>query len=331
MRPTVLADTLEAMIALRRPVLIEGSPGLGKTAIPKQVAAKLGLGVVLFHAPTMQPEDVAIPAANADKTALEFLPNSRFPLEGSEYPDEGVIVVDEMPQAEMSVQKSMAHLIQERDIHGRRLKPGWSIIATGNRAADRAGANRILSHLRNRVTTLEFEPQLDDWCNWALDNEIRSEIISFVRFKPGMLNDFDPQRDLNPTPRAWSEGVSPVIDNVPEAGEFEVIKGAVGEGAAAEFVGFLKICRKLPNPDTIIMNPDKAKVPDEASVRYALAGALAHRASEDNFEAIMTFAKRMPPEFTVLTVLDAVRKTPAVQNTKAFAQWAVNEGAKVLI
>ncbi len=332
MRPTMLAETLKTVIALNRPILIEGSPGLGKTAIPKQVAQELGLEVLLFHAPTMQPEDVAIPAANADKTALTFLVNDRFPTEGNDrYAEKGLILVDELPQAELSVQKSMAHLIQERDIHGCKLKPGWSIIATGNRASDRAGANRILSHLRNRMTTLEFEPSLDDWCGWALDNEIRQEIISFVRFKPGMLNDFDPQRDINPTPRAWAEGVSPIIGNVNEGAEFEMFKGAVGEGAAAEFTGFLAICRKLPNPDTIIMQPDKVEVPKEANVRYALAGALAHRASVDNFEAILTYVKRMPKEFGVLTVLDAIRKTPEVQNTKAFTQWAVTDGAKVLI
>lgn len=336
MRPTILFNTLESMIVLRRPVLIEGSPGLGKTAIPKQVAAKRGWTednghVLLFHAPTMQPEDVAIPAANAAKTALEFLPNSRFPLEGTDHPDAGLIIIDELPQAEMSVQKSMAHFIQERDIHGRKLKHGWTIVATGNRAADRAGANRILSHLRNRVTTIEFEPQLDDWCNWALDNEIRHEIISFVRFKPGMLNNFDPQRDLNPTPRAWSEGVSTIIDQVPAEAEFECIKGAVGEGAAAEFTGYLQICRDLPDPDYILKNPTKAKVPDKPSVLYALSGALAHRATEDNFDAVMAFSDRMPPEFQVLTVLDSVRKTPTVQNTKAFAKWATGPGAKILI
>lgn len=331
MRPTTLFDTITSMVRLLRPLHIEGSPGLGKTSIPKQVADKMGLPVLLFHAPTMQPEDVAIPAANADRTALDFLPNSRFPLEGSEHGEEGIILIDELPQAEMSVQKSMAHLIQERDIHGRKLKPGWTIISTGNRQSDRAGANRILSHLRNRVTTVEFEPQLDDWCNWAIDNEVRPEIISFIRFKPAMLNDFDPQRDLNATPRAWAEGVSSIIDKVPEAAEFECIKGAVGEGAAAEFVGYLKICRQLPDPDTILKAPDKAKVPTEPSVLYALSGALAHRAEVDNFDAVMTFAKRMPSEFTVLTVLDSVRRRPDVQSTKAFADWAVKDGAKVLI
>jgi hypothetical protein len=79
------------------------------------------------------------------------------------------------------------------------------------------------------------------------------------------------------------------------------------------------------------MKPDKHEVPEEASVRYALAGALAHRATVDNFDAVMTFAKRMPPEFGVLVVLDAIRKTPEIQNTKAFMGWAAKEGAKVLL
>ena len=331
MRPTTLATTLNTFHKLNRPVMIEGSPGLGKTQIVAQSAKDMGIAFYHFHAPTMQPEDFAIPAPNASRTAIDFLINSRFPVEGSDHPDEGRILIDEAPQGDNSIQKTIANLVQEREIYGRKLKPGWSIAMTGNRSQDRAGANRILSHLRNRVTTLEFEASLDDWCNWALDHDVRPELISFVRFKPGLLNDFDPQRDINPTPRAWAEGVSPIIDNVPAEAEFEVIKGAVGEGAAAEFVGFLKIARKLPNIDVLLMQPDKADVPTEPSVRYAIAGAIAHRASEDNFDRVMTYARRLPPDFTVLTVLDSIRKCPDVQNTKAFTDWAIKDGAKVLI
>jgi hypothetical protein len=279
----------------------------------------------------MQPEDFAIPAPNATRTAIDFLINSRFPIEGSDHPDEGVILIDEAPQGDNAIQKTVANLVQEREIYGRRLKEGWMIVLTGNRAQDRAGANRILSHLRNRVTTIEFEAQLDDWCRWAIDNDIRPEIISLMRFKPALLNDFDPHRDINPTPRAWAEGVSPILDKVPQEAEYECIKGAVGEGAAAECTGYLKICRKLPNPDVILMNPDTHEVPTEASVRYALASALAYRATVDNFDAVMTYARRMPAEFAVLTVLDAIRKTPDLQNTKAFTAWATTDGAKVLL
>lgn len=334
MRPSTLEKTLKTFVDLRRPCLIEGPPGGGKTQTIQAVAREIYAdprSFILFHAPTMQPEDWAMPTANADKTKINFLVNSRFPVVGSDHPDEGIILIDEAPQAENSIQKSIANLIQEREVYGQKLKPGWVIFMTGNRAADRAGANRILSHLRNRVTTIEFEGHLDDWCNWALDHGVRTEIIAFLRFKPNNMHDFDPNRDINPTPRAWAEGVSPIIDKVPMEAEFECIKGAVGEGAAAEFSAFLKIFRALPNPDVVLMNPDKHEVPTEASVRYALAGALAQRASVDNFDAVMKFMGRMPAEFCVLTVLDSIRRLPDIQSTKAFITWAAGPGAKILI
>lgn len=357
MRPTALISTIKTCIGLRIPLYVKGGPGLGKTQTAKQgareYAAEQGLifldmdkglrvpagenphayfGFKTQHGPSLQPEDIALPSTNADKTRMTFLVTDSYPLEGDPtWPTQGMLLIDELPQADQPIQKTMAHLFQERNIHGHPLKSGWTFNATGNRATDRAGANRLLSHLLDRMTEIDFEPSLDDWCNWAIDNDVRVEVVSFLRFKPGLLFDFDPQRDRNATPRGWAERVSPIIDNVPQESEFELIKGAVGEGAAAEFVGYLKICRKLPNPDAILMQPDKAEVPTEPSIRYAIAGAIAHRATPDNFERVMTYARRLPPEFTVLTVLDSIRKNPDVQNTKAFTDWAIKEGEKVLM
>ena len=332
MRPTTLASTIKSYRDMpgKRALYITGSPGIGKTSVPRQVAAELGLGFIPMHAPTMQPEDMALPCPSADRTQLNFIVNSRFPLEGNACPDEGILLIDELPQGDASVQKTMANLFQEREIFGRRLKPGWSIVATGNRQIDRAGASKIFSHLNDRMTEVEYEVSLDDWSNWALDSGIRVEVIQFCRFKANALNDFDPQRTKNATPRGWCEGVSPVIDNVAKEAEFECFKGAVGEGWAAEFTGFLKIFRKLPNPDAVLMQPDTYDVPEEASVRYAMAGALAQRATSSNFEAVITYMKRFPAEFTVLSILDSVRKDKTLQATKAFTQWAAKEGAAVL-
>lgn len=331
MRPTILSATLQSLVKVGRPAHIEGPPGLGKTQIVSQVAKEMGIGFIQLHAPLMQPEDYGMPVVNANRDGVTFVVPDKFPMEGSDHPDAGILLIDELPQADNAGQKILANLIQERELHGRKLKDGWSIVSTGNRASDRAGANRILSHLRNRVTSLDFEPHLDDWCDWALSHGVDQGVISFIRFKPALLSDFDAQRDINPTPRAWTEGVSPVIGNVPSEAEFECFKGAVGEGAAAEFTAFLKILRKLPNPDVILMTPDTSDVPSDPSTLYAVSGAIAARATDVNFERVMTYAKRMPPEFMVLVVRDAVKRDKNIQNTKAFIDWAVKEGANVLM
>jgi hypothetical protein len=334
MRPETFKNTMLTFVKLRRPCLAEGPPGGGKTQAFQAVAKEAFAdprSFILFHAPTMLPEDWALPSPNADRTKFNFLINSRFPVVGSDHPEEGIILIDEAPQAENSIQKSIANLIQEREVYGQKLKEGWTIFMTGNRAQDRAGANRILSHLRNRVTTIEFETHLDDWCNWALDNNVRTELVALMRFKPNLLHDFDPNRDINPTPRSWVEGVSPILDNVPREAEMECIRGAVGEGAAAECSAFLKIYRSLPDPDVVLMNPDHHEIPTEASVRFALSGALAQRASAGNFDAVMRYMSRMPQEFCTITVLDSIRRDPAIQNSKAFIRWASTDGAKILI
>jgi hypothetical protein len=138
-----------------------------------------------------------------------------------------------------------------------------------------------------------------------------------------LLHDYDPQRDQNATPRSWVEGVSDVLGTVPAEAEYESFKGAVGEGCAAEFVGFIKIFRKLPNPDNILLNPTTAAVPSDPATLYALSGAIAERATENNFERVCTYAERMPAEFSVLTISYAARKKPELANTQAFTKWSI--------
>jgi hypothetical protein len=108
----------------------------------------------------------------------------------------------------------------------------------------------------------------------------------------------------------------------PEA-EFEMFKGAVGEGPAAEFVGYLRIFRKLPNPDNIMLNPDKAEVPTDPATLYALSGALANRITESNMDRAVTYMERMPPEFSVLGISYACRRDPDLANTAAFVRWSI--------
>ena len=323
MRPQTLTATLKSLVGIKRTVCVEGPPGGGKTTIVQDVAESLGYHYVERHLPTMLVEDFGIPVI--DGPTLAYKIPDWFPAKGSSYDDSrgGVLCFDDRNQANADIQKVLANICQARTLHGVPMADGWSVVSTGNRQSDRAGANRVLSHLRNRETVLELETHLDDSTTWMINNGVRPEVVAFLRFRPNLLHDFDAQRDSNPTPRSWVEGVSAILGAVPHEAEYECFKGAVGEGAAAEFTGFMRIYRKLPNPDAILMNPTTADVPSDPATLYALSGALAERASEANFDRLTTYTERMPPEFSVLAISYACRKKPELANTAAFTQWAV--------
>jgi hypothetical protein len=323
MRATLLKETIKSLFPITRTLSIEGAPGGGKTTIVHEVAQELDIPCIERHMPTMLVEDFGILFPETDSNTLHYKLPEWFPVKGKA-PERGILLFDDRNQAGPDLQKVLANICQARTLHGVPMPDGWMVVSTGNRQSDRAGANRVLSHLRNRETVLELETHLDDWTAWAINHGVKPEVISFIRFRPGLLHDFDAQRDQNATPRAWVDGVSDVLGTVPAEAEYECFKGAVGEGAAAEFVGFVRIFRKLPNPDAILLNPQTADVPKDPATLYALSGALAQRATESNFERVCQYSERMPPEFSVLTVSYAARRNPDLANTQAFTKWSIN-------
>ena len=120
--------------------------------------------------------------ATGDKSFGYKLPDW-FPFEGSDTPDEGILCFDDRNQGGNDIQKVQANILQAGTLHGVRMKKGWHCVSTGNRQQDRAGANRVLSHLRNRETVIELETHLDDWTSWAIEHDVKPEVISFIRFR----------------------------------------------------------------------------------------------------------------------------------------------------
>jgi len=329
MRPEIIKQTIKEIFkGNKSPILLTGAPGGGKTSVVRQSAEELKCYYIEKHLPTTLVEDFGIPnligRPDGDKTFDYVLP-SWFPAKGSKYDDGvgGILCFDDRNQGGQELQKVLANIQEARNLHGVSLADGWMIVSTGNRQQDKAGSNKVLTHLADRETELEFETHLDDWTRYAIDRDLMPEIIQFIRFRPNLLHDFDPQRSKNATPRGW-ENLSNLLDCISSEAEYEVIKGRVGEGPAAEFTGFLKIYRRLPNPDTVIMNPDSAPVPEDTATLYALSGAIAHRATPANFKNIIKYATRLDGDFSVLTVSYAVRKNPDLADTPAFTKWIVD-------
>jgi hypothetical protein len=114
---------------------------------------------------------------------------------------------------------------------------------------------------------------------------------------------------------------------IPQDMRMRLFGGTVGSKAAVSFVTHLDYYSKLQDPDTILADPDKARIESEPALLYTTCGALAARASRKTMPAIVKYADRMEAagyeEFSVLLVKDAgLKDANTLMACPSFIDWA---------
>jgi hypothetical protein len=326
-RPSDVSKALAALVPTRRPVYLWGPPGTGKSSVVRQAAAGLKLGLVDVRATLLDPVDLrGLPRVAKD--AAVWCPPAFLPRSGT-----GVLFLDELAQAAPLVQAACLQLTLDRRVGEYELPDGWSVIAASNRAEDRAGTHRLITPLLNRFVHLDLDVSADDWQTWAVAHGVNTEVRAFLRYRPALLFQFDPAAPARafPTPRAW-QFVSDVLPGTPADLLHQVVAGCVGDGPAAEFVGFLRLYRELPDMDAVLARPDTSPVPREPAVLYALVGALVERCRADKapLPNFVKYALRLPEEFAVLALRDALAVNPKLVGLPAVQQWIAQARARGL-
>ncbi|MGD9160743.1 MAG: MoxR family ATPase, partial [Desulfobacteraceae bacterium] len=319
MKPSKIKETLEHLLTINQPVFIWGAPGVGKSQVVAQVAETLGYELQDIRAVLLDPVDLRGLPHIDDKGRAAWCPPDFLPVEGK-----GILFLDELNAAPPLVQAACYQLVLDRRLGNYHLPDDWRIVAAGNRETDRAVTHRMPSALANRFVHLDFDVDLDDWCTWAIENRLVRELIAFLRFRPNLLHTFDPLKDEKafPTPRSW-EFVSSILSSGNGVSrDYELLAGTVGEGAAAELSGFLRLYHDLPDPDALLEYPETADIPDDPATLYAVCEAVAGKANTVNMPQVVAYARRLPPEFSVLLVRDAVKTDREVVQTDAFSEWA---------
>ena len=322
----VIRRQMNLPVNLRRPIMIHGSPGVGKSAVT-QCAAKLEQALCFVHdGSLLDPVDAG---GLPDIQGAEVIYKRPFiapPLNCGK----ALLVIDEIDKAVPLVQNTLLTWALARQAHGHKLSDDVTVIAIANKQTDGAHSQRLSTALNSRFIHLDFDVCPNDWGKYMLDSGKRAEVVAFTRFKSELFYAFDKNARTFPCPRTW-DMVSDILDSghTPE-NEQELIMGTVDNGAGAEFIAFLQTWRTLTNPDGILMNPDSAPVPSEPSTLYAIAGTLARRCTESTWPSIAKYAKRIPAEFGAFMVSDCVRRCAAIQQTRPFIDWSVaNQGLMI--
>ena len=332
MNSSKLNDLLQFGIKNNLPILIKGKPGIGKSDIVESACKAANARLIISHPVVSDPTDYkGLPFAGTDGAA-HFMPFGEL-RDLIEAKEKTVFFLDDLGQAPASVQAACMQLILARRINGHRVSDQVTFIAATNRKEDRAGVSGLLEPVKSRFATIvELEVNPDEWVKWALGNNMPVELIAFIRFRPTILDKFEATKDItnSPCPRTIAAVGKMQTAGLDSSLEFEVFKGAAGEAFAVEYSAFLKMYRNLPDVDQIILNPSKAIVPTEPAILYAISGAIAARMTEQTLSPITQYMKRLPGEIAVVTMKDAITRNQKLTQTKAFIQWASDNGNFIL-
>lgn len=305
--------------------MLHGAPGMGKSQICLEVGRRLDIPKDRTLVVNVTHHDVVdftgVPSVTNGYTI--FNPTEMF-AQFKQGTGKGLIVFEEVAQSSHQHQTWLAGFIEERGNHMFKLDDDVIIMMTGNRPQDRAGAKPLLAHLADRATHFDAETSLDGWCSWAMEQgNVDPMGIAFIRLRPQLLNDFDPSRRSNPTERSWTKLFTQIPTDLPTDLYMYACEGKVGEGAAAEWVAARDMMKKMPSIDSIRLHPDKAEIPEEPAVQFAVATAMSMTATEDSFPRDMEYVSRMPKEFQMVYVTDTLRLNPNLVQTKDFIDWSI--------
>ena len=326
------------------PLMVWGAPGIGKSTIFRDMAARCGIGFIDVRLAQREPVDVrGLPVPDGD--GVKWLVSSEWPRD---FNSKGIILFDEITAADRSLQVAAYEFILDRrlgDLY--QVPPGWFICAAGNRVSDRAVATTMSSALANRFLHVELVEDTETWVAWAMAVGVHPSVIAFIRFRPTCLFRQEGENLERgwPSPRAWERvghmvalfsNDTPLVQTA--------VNGLVGEKAGVEFMAFRKANAQFDDATAMLTNAAVGVVvPEKADGKYALCSAVAYllwrgRDATDEAKRLDGFfrvAMALPADFSTMLMMDVISDAKGDLSTRAakifahprYAEWTVTFGA----
>lgn len=308
---------------------IQGSPGIGKSDIVKDIAKKGKLKVIDIRLSQCDPTDLSgLPRFNADKA--EFVPFDIFPLEDTPLPkgyNGWLVFLDEINSASRSIQAAAYKLVLDRMVGQRKLHDDVYIICAGNKETDNAVTNPISTALRSRFITLPFEIDYKQWLEWAIDNDIDYRITSYISYAGDSLSTFDPDKidQAYACPRTWVM-LDKVLKEITNKKGTDLTKyqdlfeGIVGS-ISAQFLAFCEYGSVLPKIQNVLSGKETDRGLNLGQ-KYMIMGYIAQNADkitkEEECNNVMDYIDSFGKDFIPPFCMSAIKRNPKLPAYNAF-------------
>lgn len=324
-----------------RPLCLRGGTGVSKTARIIAYAKKMELGLVIENLTSSEGPDAKgflIPTKTSEgPVSMYSKPDwlRRIEAQIAEGNTQGILMLDEWLSTDHLVQKAFAPLLSEGRVGDWEIPEGWVVWATGNRVSDKAGANRMLAHVGNRMCVVDVTPDLDPWTKWAIENGIHALYIAYAQARPGVVFNDSPTKnpeEQQMTPRSFeychdfhtggavSKDLKLDMDDATQS----MIAGYIGAPAMADLFAFLRTVDELPTIQEILADPLGAKLPSmgRLDAQFAAVGMVIHHADAENIDPLFTYVCRLNKEVQASAAKQLIDKTKgSLLNSRALGKW----------
>lgn len=237
----------------QRPVLLLGSPGIGKTQIMEQIARECGIALVSYTI-THHTRQSAI--------GLPFI--SRQSFEGKEHAvteytmseivasvyekmeqtglREGILFIDEINCVSETLAPAMLQFLQCKTFGNHKIPEGWLIVAAGNPPEYNKSVREFDVVTMDRVRKMDVEADFGVWKEYAYANHLHPAVISYLNTKKQYFYQMETTVDGRnfATPRGW-EDLSTLI------GIYEKLEKSVDREVIMQYIQHPKIAKDFAN------------------------------------------------------------------------------------
>jgi len=323
--------------------MVQGEMGIGKSSLLKELASRLPTHVPIYVDMTTKDlcdlSGVPLVEKINNINVTQFAPNAAL---GIHLAKPVILMLDEFGKAMTGVKNTCLRLLLEKKMDACALHPDSIVFGTTNELGEGLG-DAIQPHARNRMSLLTArKPTADEWCDWAMNDGVEAEVIAWVNQNPQCLASYtDPAQKDNPyiyhpnkpagafvTHRSLTKA-SKIIKHRAVLGHNSTlagVAGCVGESAARDLMSYAELADKLPTWESIVKNPEKAKLPTDgdAAANFITVYSAIARVEKDTFDAWMEYCKRMPMEYQAVfatQISKSSKKAIAIAN-REFVKWA---------
>ncbi len=170
-----VASILEVAYRARRPVLLEGPTGIGKSELVAHVARTLGVAHLVLDLSLLEPPDlVGLPIIEDGRTRYAL---PRFlPRDGA-----GILMLEELNRAERYIQQPALQLLTARALHEYVLPEGWACFAAINPETGDYQVTPLDAALRARFLNVPVRADRAAWLAWAGAHGVHPAVTTLVR------------------------------------------------------------------------------------------------------------------------------------------------------